>query len=370
MTLALEILMRYDRQSQYDNPSSVRDGFLPLGALSEITLICLAVAVVLIAILQGRMTQRIDSNLRQSQVESVYEQPILYIGHDSDQQTLIVHHWPDDLEEIKLETSERIRRRKPQQLISLSASATSSTIAYLTERARDGQLQHEVYVMQGPQLLLFDELKFEAGVSGTVRVCHDGSIVIVVTQNGIVHGWDLTSREPIHWTYHLRIRPSLSLLSPDGKSLFVAVEKGNLEIREARTGSLIRTFPAQQDSSRSGAWSVDNRRIVVGDQKGTVSVIDIESGERIWHHQVDALFARSLALSSDGQQLAIGTFDKVVRIWNVSQPEAEPIELHGESSTPHNILFLDSDSKLICGGQDGSIREWDIASREILRKLR
>lgn len=353
-----------------DKPSLNRHGLLYLGAVAEIAVICLAVAVVLITIFQAKMMRQTDSPLQLTLAEHVNEQPILGMIFDRDHQSLIVHHWPDDLEEINLDSGVRTRRKKPEQLVSMSASTTNSTIAYLTERASDNQLRHELYVMRGPDLVLFDELEFELAASGTVRTSYDGSIVIVVSHGGTVYGWDLTSPVPVQWTYCTPLQPTLSLLSPDGKSLLIAAENGNLRLYDARAGMIRQAFSLQQDFTRTGAWSADSGRLAVGDQRGAVSVFDVQTGERLWHHKVDELFARSLAFSNDGTQIAIGTFDKAVRIWNITEPDTEPIELQGESSTIHNMVFLDADSKLICGGQDGSIREWDLASREVLRKLK
>ncbi|MCB0148372.1 MAG: hypothetical protein KDE01_12065, partial [Caldilineaceae bacterium] len=58
-------------------------------------------------------------------------------------------------------------------------------------------------------------------------------------------------------------------------------------------------------------------------------------------------------------QLAAGGLDKIVYLWDMSDPDAAPKLLRGHSNEVNTVLFPDSQTRLVSAGADRSLRIWD-----------
>jgi WD40 repeat protein len=75
-------------------------------------------------------------------------------------------------------------------------------------------------------------------------------------------------------------------------------------------------------------------------------------------------YVASMAFSSDGRTLAVGSFNRTVQLWNVSDP-ADPVPLGSPlSGFPaqgvNSVSFSPDGRTLAVGGTDGKIRLWDV----------
>ena len=70
----------------------------------------------------------------------------------------------------------------------------------------------------------------------------------------------------------------------------------------------------------------------------------------------------SIAFSRDGQWLATGGFDRTVRLWDVWQPDPASalLTLHGHTDQVSSIAFSSDRRWLISGGRDATVRLWDL----------
>ncbi|HUG70969.1 MAG TPA: M56 family metallopeptidase [Pirellulaceae bacterium] len=235
--------------------------------------------------------------------------------------------------------------------------------------------------------------------------------------------WRIADRE-LAWqidTVDATYYPNSLAFTPDSKLLAVPLHQfgRRVELREAETGKLVRSFDADQVSLRGVAISSDQQLIagyggsIVG---GTFKVWRLETGEplhqdfvghedtplrleftphgsvavtaghngtvRVWDavsgrqvHQMqhdDARPVVAVAVSPDGQWVASAGFDYAVRLWNM-ETGAQRYRLrgHGELGAfrSNAIRFTPDSSRFLSFGNDMYLRFWDVRTGKALQEF-
>jgi WD40 repeat protein len=73
---------------------------------------------------------------------------------------------------------------------------------------------------------------------------------------------------------------------------------------------------------------------------------------------------QALAYSPNGAILATGSADGTARLWNPSDPTADPVVLPGHESVVHAVAFSPDGTTLATGSLDGPARLWDLTALE------
>lgn len=215
--------------------------------------------------------------------------------------------------------------------------------------------------------------------------------------------------------------PQTLAFTPDSKLLAVPLGQTGrrVELRDAETGKLVRSFDADQVSMHGVAISSD-QQLIVGHggsfMGGTFKVWRVETGEplhqafvghedapyrleftpdgsqavtagidgtvRIWDatlgrqlHQMqhdDARTVVALAVSPDGQWVASAGFDYTVRLWN-RETGAQRYRLrgHGELGLfrSSSVRFTPDSSRILSFGNDMYLRIWDVRTGKALQEF-
>lgn len=361
---------RRQKESSTKRPSLIRRGILCLGALREIVVLSFSIALFFAILSDSGTMAKFWSQPAELKSRTDDSKPVLNMVIDQDTQTLVVHSFPGSFDEFEVKSGSLTRHTGVPFLVASAFAEQTSTRILLLEWADEVSVHHDVLILRDNEVLISEKIGLAVGMSADVRVAADGSTAVVVAHDGLITGWDLSAHDFSRWQYRLDQRVHSSVISPDGRHLFISDFDGPGKILQTRTGHGEVTLSNVVCCSRCTAWSSDGHYLATGLLSGEARVYEASTGKQIWERKLDFLFPRSIALSTHGEWLAVGGFDKTIRVWNLCDPSMSVVELSGEPGVVHNLLFANSDRTLFSGSSDGSIREWSVTDRKQIRQLR
>lgn len=238
-----------------------------------------------------------------------------------------------------------------------------------------------------------------------------------VLYHGAVAVWDVSGGKELWQVWDVAPVASVPIaFAPDGRTLANGgggVPRGApalVELRDAGTGKVVRTFRGGERTISGLAFSPDGKTLAVGDWGSAVRLWDVQSGEvartlrlvpdsegdggslayvtfgpkgrllaagggkqpvRLWDVKTGALVrtimpggkdrnVRALAFSPDGKTLAVGFWRAGVTLYDTATG-TERVTLFPKEGRGETFAFSADGKSLAVGGLDGSIRIWPLA---------
>ena len=162
----------------------------------------------------------------------------------------------------------------------------------------------------------------------------------LATAAGDVKLWNIeTGKELASLGYHSNPVTHVAF-SNDGSMIVTAASDGRITIRDARKHTVIQTFGDVPSTIMSVAFSPDDRMLACGtandldvslfqmimrelfggggvEFQGSVILWDVATGNQVAMANRHYDWVRSVVFSPDGKQLASGSDDNTIKIWNV-----------------------------------------------------
>ncbi len=159
--------------------------------------------------------------------------------------------------------------------------------------------------------------------------------------------------------------------SPNGSVIALA---GYREVRlvDASSQATLATLTGPADAVRAVAFSRDGKLLAAAGglpaRKGEVLIYDVASRKLLQTISGHADCIYGLAFSPDGKILATSSYDKLIKLWNVSTG-AEIRTLKDHIDAVYSLAFTPDGKRLVSGSADRSVKVWDPATGQRLYTL-
>ncbi|KAF4789328.1 hypothetical protein TURU_152184 [Turdus rufiventris] len=160
---------------------------------------------------------------------------------------------------------------------------------------------------------------------------------------------------------------AFSGVTPYGYFLISACKDGKPMLRQGDTGDWIGTFLGHKGAVWGATLNMDATKAATAAADFTAKVWDAVSGDELItlaHKHI----VKSVDFTQDSNYLLTGGQDKLLRIYDLSKPEAEPDVVSGHTSGIKKALWS-SDDKQILSADDKTVRLWDRSTMTEVKSL-
>ncbi|MCJ1307514.1 hypothetical protein MMC25_001160 [Agyrium rufum] len=123
------------------------------------------------------------------------------------------------------------------------------------------------------------------------------------------------------------------------------------------------------DSVRAVAFSPDGKQIASGSSDHTIRLWDSATGTAVRTLKGHSSSVIAVVFSPDGKQIASGSSDDTIRLWDSATGTAVRT-LKGHSSSVTAVVFSPDGKQIASGSADQTIRLWDSATGTAVRTLK
>jgi WD40 repeat protein len=211
----------------------------------------------------------------------------------------------------------------------------------------------------------------------TIRFLSDGVRAVSNRFYGSIVLWNIESGKVLaEFEWNDAFGGTTDALSPDGKTLVLCDEAGNVAVFDIESGRRLRSLPALLPYCATGEFHSDGRRVVFGVDRGKssacVRVVDIESGREIFAAGAsqDALSVRVI-WSPDGSALIVGQWGKAPSVESWSLATGSHTTLGLQNTGVHCMVRHPDGRRIYTSGSevDGVISVWDLREGRLETRL-
>uniref|UniRef100_A0A8C7FKN0 Serine-threonine kinase receptor-associated protein n=1 Tax=Oncorhynchus kisutch TaxID=8019 RepID=A0A8C7FKN0_ONCKI len=161
---------------------------------------------------------------------------------------------------------------------------------------------------------------------------------------------------------------AFSGITPYGYFLISACKDGKPMLRQGDTGDWIGTFLGHKGAVWGATLNNEATKAATAAADFTAKVWDAVTGDEVLtlaHKHI----VKSVNFTQDSSCLLTGGNDKIIRIYDLNKPEAEPQEITGHTSAIKKALWCNNDTQILSAADDKTVRLWDRNSTEVVKQL-
>lgn len=200
----------------------------------------------------------------------------------------------------------------------------------------------------------------------------DRTLVAIASGRKKVQAWDVATGAPAGTVLDADGSGLINAiaLSPDRKLLAVGRDDGTIQLVEAATGRLIRSFHDHRNPVPVHflEFTPDGRSLAsVGGLSPVVLIWEVASGRLLRTLQGRNVTFQAIAMSPDGVHLAGAGHDSTVQVWDTTRdPEARSLDEPGRA---YSVAFAPDGSYFAAAIEDGTVVLHDTATGQVIRTL-
>jgi eukaryotic-like serine/threonine-protein kinase len=177
-----------------------------------------------------------------------------------------------------------------------------------------------------------------------------------------ITAWDLATGKPgltLHRTYDI----TNMAFSPDGTRLFMTGAIMEIDVVNLET-SKATYLTGHKERVESLILSTDGKRMFTGSYDGIIKIWDLDINREIMTLRGRASGVASLALSVDGKRLDAGGHDGKILVWNLADTENKlPMIGPRHGATILRWLAAPDGKRMFSGSADHTIKVWDLEGK-------
>ncbi|KAM8884407.1 serine-threonine kinase receptor-associated protein [Synchiropus splendidus] len=161
---------------------------------------------------------------------------------------------------------------------------------------------------------------------------------------------------------------AFSGITPYGYFLISGCKDGKPMLRQGDTGDWIGTFLGHKGAVWGATLNTDATKAATAAADFSAKVWDAVSGDELLtlaHKHI----VKSVDFTQDSNCLLTGGNDKLLRIYDLTSPEAASQEISGHTSAIKKALWCNDDKQIISAADDKTVRLWDRTSMEQVKTL-
>jgi WD40 repeat protein len=184
-----------------------------------------------------------------------------------------------------------------------------------------------------------------------------------------VRMWETSTGKACPWPAKHVGRVIALAFSPDGKLLVTSETLGGgIRLWEVATGNEVRRFKGAPAVTAVVAFSSDGKWLLSGCGRAdkTLYLWNVASGELARLIRTEPVYA--IAFSPGGKTFASAGADGSLRLWDTATGESVR-RFEGHRDLVLSVAFSHDGRTLVSGGMDHTVRLWDVASGREIRQL-
>lgn len=264
--------------------------------------------------------------------------------------------------------SQESKSQQEQQMEEAVAALEAKLKSYLTPEEfikpqpgnlELGQLQAKLTSLEES---LSSVVKYLKGSSLTARIDHLEQVITSTRAEiaRINHQFPETGRK--------KNVAELQLLTPLQPQYAEVGKRRNNEDERLPSWQSLRVLKGHEDWVSSLAISPNGQILASGSFDKTIKLWQISTGEQLQTLSDHSEGILSIAMSQDGQTLISGSFDQTIKLWHLGRGELIDT-LTGHTSSVRSLAISHDGQTLISGSFDETIKLWNLERREFLSNL-
>jgi hypothetical protein len=159
-------------------------------------------------------------------------------------------------------------------------------------------------------------------------------------------------------------------LSSEDKILAIGLDSGDVVLMSADDGKVIRRWLAHAERINGLVFTAENHRLITASDDQTLKSWNLESGAEEQTFSGATSWVTSVGATPDGKRIAAGSYDRMVRVWDVQTNSPAPLVFTAHQGGVKGVDFSSDGKRLVSAGADRTAIVWNLETKQPMLTLK